>query len=93
MTKEKTIGAILLGAVAGVALVKFFSMPEVEREEFFTHLKNRAHELLDDTEGTLDKVKHHFAQIDTKENTVDKLLVVKNLLSELFSAPGRRFLI
>jgi hypothetical protein len=93
MSKEKTIGAILLGAVAGVALVKFFSMPEVERQEFYTHLKNRAHELLDDTEGTLDKVKHHFAQIDTKEHAVDKLLVVKNLLSELFSAPDRRFLI
>lgn len=92
MSKETTIGALLLGAVAGVALLKFYSMPQEERNEFISHLKNRAHDLLDDTEGTLNKVKHHFAQIDTKQNGVDKLLVVKNLLSDLFGSE-RRYLL
>lgn len=92
MSKEKTIGGIILGAAVGVALYKFFSMPEQERTEFIDHLKNRAHELLDDTEGTMNKVKDHFAEIDTKDHPIDKLLVVKKLLSELFSHPDRRFL-
>lgn len=92
MSKETTIGALLLGAVAGVALLKFYSMPREERNEFISHLKNRAHDLLDDTEGTLNKVKHHFAEIDNKQNAVDKLLVVKNLLSSLFGSE-RRYLL
>ena len=94
MSKANTLGAIILGAAAGVALVKFFSMPQFEREEFVTHLKSRAHELLDDAEGTLDKVKDHFAEIDAKpkEAWVEKLLVAKRLLTELFGSE-RRFLI
>ena len=94
MSKANTIGALILGAAAGVALVKYFSMPEDERTEFITHLKNRAHELLDDAEGTVDKVKQHFAEIDMKPQGawVDKLFVAKRLLTELFGSE-RRFLI
>jgi hypothetical protein len=92
MSKEKTIGALLLGAIAGVAILKFYSMPQEERDEFISHLKNRAHDLLDDAEGTMDKVKHHFAEIDVKENSIDKLFVIKRLLTELFGSE-RRFLI
>ena len=92
MSKEKTIGALLLGAVVGVALLKYFSMSEEERNEFISHLKNRAHDLLDDAEGTLDKVKHHFGEIDMKDNAVDKLFVAKRLLTDLFGSE-RRFLI
>jgi hypothetical protein len=93
MSKEKTVGGLILGVAVGVALYKFFSMPEEERREFIDHLKNRAHELLDDTEGTMNNVKNHFAQIDSKEHPVDKLLVVKNLLTELFSHPHKRYLL
>ena len=92
MSKEKTIGAILLGAAAAVAFIRFYHMPKEERNEFISHLKNRANHLLDDTEGTMDRVKHHFAQIDIKQHPVDKLMVVKNLLTELFGSE-RRFLI
>lgn len=92
MSKANTIGAIILGAAAGVALIKFFSMPELERDEFVTHLKNRAHDLLDDAEGTVDKVKNHFAEIDSREHPIDKLFVVKRLISELFGSE-KRFLI
>lgn len=94
MSKANTIGAIILGAAAGVALLKFYSMPREERDEFITHLKNRAHDLLDDAEGTVEKVKQHFAEIDMKpkEAWVDKLFVAKRLLTELFGSE-RRFLI
>lgn len=92
MFKANTIGALILGAAAGVALVKFFSMTDYEKEEFISHIKNRAHDLLDDAEGTVEKVKQHFAEIDNKQNSVDKLFVAKRLLSELFGSE-RRFLI
>ena len=94
MSKSNTIGAIILGAAAGVALLKFFNMPENERSEFISHLKNRAHELLDDAEGTVEKVKRHFAEIDArpKEAWVDKLFVAKRLLTDLFGS-NRHFLL
>ncbi len=92
MSKEKTAGGLILGVAIGVALYRYFNMPEEERREFIDHLKNRAHELLDDTEGTIHKVKNHFAEIDTKEHPVDKLLVVKRLLTDLFGS-DKRFLL
>ena len=94
MSKANTIGAMILGAAVGVALIKYFSMPELKREEFITHLKNRAHDLLDDAEGTVEKIKDHFAEIDMKpkEAWVDKLFVAKRLLTDLFGSE-KRFLI
>ena len=68
MSKSNTIGAVILGAAAGLALLKFFSMPDDERQEFISHLKNRAHDLLDDAEETVDTVKQHFAEIDAKQS-------------------------
>ena len=94
MSKSNTIGGIILGAAVGVALLKFFNMPEEDREEFYSHLKNRAHELLDDVEGTVSTVKQHFAEIDAKpaEEWVEKFIVGKRLLTTLFGS-ARRFLI
>ena len=94
MSRSNTIGAIILGAAVGVALLKFYNMPEKDREDFYSHLKNRAHDLLDDVEGTVDTVKQHFAEIDRKpdEEWIEKFLVVKRLLSSLFGSE-RRFLI
>ena len=94
MSKSNTIGAVILGATAGLALLKFYTMPSYERQEFLSHIKNRAHDLLDDAEGTMDKVKEHFAEIDSKQphQTVDKLFVFKRLLTDLFGSE-RRFLI
>ncbi len=94
MARSNYIGGIILGAAVGVALLKFYSMPKEERDEFLDHLKNRAHDLLDDAEGTVEQVKQHFAEIDAKQpnELVDKLFVFKRLLSNLFGSE-RRFLI
>jgi hypothetical protein len=94
MSKSNYIGAIVLGAAAGLALLKFYSMPRDEREEFISHLKNRAHDLLDDAENTVDKVNYYFAEIDTKQRHewVDKLFILKRLVTDLFGSE-RRYLI
>ena len=94
MSKSNYIGAIILGAAAGLALLKFYSMPDEERQEFISHLKNRAHDLLDDAESTFDKVNHYFDEIDAKSRNewVDKLFIVKRLITDLFGSE-RRYLI
>jgi len=94
MSKSNYIGLIILGAAATVAALKFYSMPEEERNEFVDHLKNRAHDLLDDAENTFDKVNHYFAEIDTKQRHewVDKLFIAKRLVTDLFGSE-RRYLI
>ena len=94
MLKSNVIGAIILGAAASVALLEFYRMPYYEREEFLSHLKNKTHDLLDDAEGTLDTVKVHFDEIDSipVNQWVDKLFVVKRLLTNLFGSE-RRYLL
>ena len=94
MSRSNTIGAIILGAAVGVALLKFYNMPENEREDFYSHLKNRAHDLLDDVEGTVSTVQKHFDEIDkkSKEDWAEKFFVFRKLLVNLFGSE-RRFLI
>jgi hypothetical protein len=86
MDNSNKISLVLLGAAVGVALIRFFNMTEKEREEFFKDLKQRVTELLSDTEGTIEHVKHHFALIDAKgkDEWVDKIMIFKRLLNTLF---------
>ena len=93
MSKANTVGALILGAAVGVAFLKFYSMPREEKEEFIDHIKNKAHDLLDDAEGTVERIKDHFAEIDSKQPNewVDKLFVIKRLITELFG-PERRYI-
>lgn len=86
MTKTNTIAAIILGASAGVALLKFFSMPKEDREEFFSHIKTRTNILLDDAEETVEKVEHFMDEIKNKgENEwAEKLLVLKKMFKEFY---------
>ena len=53
MSKANTVGALILGAAVGVALLKFYSMPKEEKDEFIDHIKNKAHDLLDDATDLL----------------------------------------
>ena len=88
MNKPNTVAAIILGAAAGVALIRFFSMPKEEREAFFSHLKNTTHGLLDDAEETVEKVEHYMNEIKSKgENEwIDKLYVLKKMFRELYGS-------
>ena len=88
MTKSNTIAAIILGASAGVALLKFFSMPKEERDAFIDHIKSRTNSLLDDAEQTVEKVERFMNEIKLKEEDewVDKLLVVKKMFKDLYGS-------
>lgn len=88
MAKSNTIAAIILGASAGVALLKFYSMPKEERDEFFSHLKNRTNILLDNAEETVEKVEHFMDEIKVQgENDwLQKLLVLKKMFKDLYGS-------
>ena len=88
MAKSKQIGAIILGAAAGVALVRFFSMPKEDREQFFNHLKNQTHLLLDNAEDTVEKVEHYMDEFKSKgENElIDKLYILKKMFKNLYGS-------
>ena len=88
MEKSNTIAAIILGAAAGVAFIRFFNMPKEERTAFFSHLKNTTHLLLDDAEETVEKVEHYMDEIKLKgENEwIDKLYILKKMFKELYGS-------
>lgn len=88
MAKSNTIAAIILGASAGVALLKFFSMPKEERDAFLSHLKKRTNALLDDAEETVEKVEHFMDEIKIKgeDEWLDKLLVLKKMVKDLYGS-------
>ena len=88
MAKQEKIAAIILGAAAGVALIKFFSMPREKREEFYTHLKNQTHQLLDNAEETVEKVEHYMDELKEKgdDEWIDKIYVLKKMFKNLYGS-------
>ena len=88
MNKSNTIAAVILGAAAGVALIRFFNMPKEKRDAFFSHLQNTTHILLDDAEETVEKVEQYMDEIKSKgENEwIDKLYVLKRMFRELYGS-------
>ena len=83
------IEAIIFGAAIGVAILRYFNMSAEDKEQFMTRLKDRVSHLLEDTEGTIGKVKEHFEQIDNKDEWVDKAIILKKLLTTLFGTNGK----
>jgi len=88
MAKTNKIAALILGAAAGVAVIKFFSMPKEEREEFCAHLKNKTHELLDNAEDTVEKVERYMDEFKSKGEGewIDKLYVLKKMFKNLYGS-------
>lgn len=94
MANTNKIAAIILGAAAGAALIKFFSMPKEEREEFYSHLKNQTHQLLDNAEDTVEKVEQYLDEIKSKgeDEWIDKIYIVKKMFRNLYGSDGHYLL-
>ncbi|HEU5364597.1 MAG TPA: hypothetical protein VFU62_03645 [Hanamia sp.] len=88
MAKTNRIAAIILGAAAGVALVKFLSMPKEQRDQFFANIKSKTSELLDNAEETVEKVEHYMDEYKSKgENEwIDKLYILKKMFKNLYGS-------
>ena len=94
MTKSDKAALVILGAAAGVAIWRFFSMPAAERQEFLHHIKVTTTQLLDNAEDTVGKVDHFITQIDGKgkDDWIDKLYLVKKMFRDLYGSE-KRFLL
>lgn len=86
MAKTNQVAALILGAAAGVALVRFFRMPEEERKAFCNHLKYQTNYLLDNAEDTVEKVEHYMDEYNSKDKNdwIDKLYVLKKMFRNLY---------
>jgi hypothetical protein len=91
MSKSNSIAAIILGAAVGLTLIRFFSLSKDEREQVLADIKHKTHDLLDDAEATVEKVKHYVEELKSKrpEEWTDKLFVIKNMLKDLYGAEQR----
>ena len=91
MQKSNYIGGIILGAAVALAIYKFYSMPEEERDELLKTVKRRTMELLEDAEHTVEKIEHYVADIKSKgeHGMIDQLYTIKKMLSELYGTAQR----
>ena len=88
MAKSNKIAAVILGAAAGVALVKFLSMPREQRNEFYDFLKNKSRQLLDNTEDTVEKVEQYMDEFKEKgdDEWIDKIYILKKMFKSLYGS-------
>ncbi|MEO6681711.1 MAG: YtxH domain-containing protein [Ginsengibacter sp.] len=94
MTKSEKAALVILGAAVGVAVWRFFSMPDKERKELVQHIKKTTVDLLDNAEETVEKVDHFIGQIDQKGSGewIDKLYLLRKMFRDLYGS-GKRFLL
>lgn len=94
MAKSSTIAGIILGASIGLALLKFYSMPKEERDEFFDRIKKQTDYLLDNAEDTVEKVERFMGEIKDKNDNewMEKLYVLKKMFKELYG-PEKSYLL
>lgn len=88
MAKTNRVAAFILGAAAGVAVVKFFSMPKEERESYCNYLTNKTNQLLDNAEDTVEKVEHYMDEFKAKDENawIDKLYILKRMFTNLYGS-------
>jgi hypothetical protein len=63
-------------------------MPKEERNEFCDHLKTRTNQLLDNAEGTVEKVEQYMDEFKARgENEwIDKLYIIKKMFKSLYGS-------
>jgi hypothetical protein len=88
MANSNKIAAIILGAAAGFALIKFLKMPKEERNDFYNLLKNKTNELLDNVEDTVEKVEQYVDEINEKgeDEWIDKIYVLKKMFKNFYGS-------
>ena len=63
---SKHMATFLLGAAAAFGAYKYSKLSDEEKEKLIATLKEKAHNLKDQAEGSVDKAKDYFAELTTK---------------------------
>jgi len=60
------MATFLLGAAAAFGAYKYSKLSDEEKEKLISTLKDKAHNLKDQAEGSVDKAKDYFSELTTK---------------------------
>jgi ElaB/YqjD/DUF883 family membrane-anchored ribosome-binding protein len=63
---SKHIATFILGAAAGLALMKYATMSDEEKEQFFNDVKDKADKFKGEAEEAFDQAKDYFEELKTK---------------------------
>lgn len=63
---SKHMATFLLGAAAAFGAYKYSKLSDEEKEKLIATLKEKAHNLKEQAEGSVDKAKDYFAELTTK---------------------------
>jgi hypothetical protein len=63
---SKHMATFLLGAAAAYGAYKYSKLSEEEKEKLMNSLKEKAHNLKSQAEGSVDKAKDYFSELKTK---------------------------
>ncbi len=69
---SKHMATFLLGAAAAFGAYKYSKLSDEEKEKLISTLKEKAHNLKDQAEVSVDKAKDYFAELKTKGGDVLK---------------------
>jgi uncharacterized protein YicC (UPF0701 family) len=83
---SKHIATFLLGAAAGLALTKYLTMSEEEKEKLFADLKEKANNLKTETEEMVEKAKDYFEELKTKgaASLKEHMSEAESMVNDLF---------
>ena len=85
---NKHMATFLLGAAAAFGAYKYSKMSDEEKEKLSATLKDKAHKLKDQAEGTMDKAKEYFEELRTKgaDALKEHMPGVEEFFSHLFKS-------
>jgi hypothetical protein len=83
---SKHIATFILGAAAGVALAKYMSLSEEEKQKLGDDLKDKANSFKDEAESALEKAKAYFEELKEKGGAALKehFAEAEKVMSEVF---------
>jgi vacuolar-type H+-ATPase subunit H len=87
MVNSKHIATFILGAAAGLALSKYLSMSDEEKEKLMGDLKAKANSFKDEAENAADKAKTYFEELRTKgaESLKEHMAEAEKMVNDLFN--------
>lgn len=86
MLNSKHLATFILGAAAGVAISRYMSLSDEEKEKLMGDLKEKANNFKDEAESAAQKAKEYFEELRTKGTDAlkDHMGDAEKMMNDLF---------
>jgi ElaB/YqjD/DUF883 family membrane-anchored ribosome-binding protein len=86
MLSSKHLATFILGAAAGVAISKYMSLNDEEKEKLMGDLKQKANNFKDEAESAAQKAKEYFEELRAKGTDAlkDHMGDAEKMMNDLF---------